>query len=120
MVVMCNGLLGVLQQQGELTEVNIAQGEYNIDWWFFDTVSYVNGGITEDISVVGFTATPMVDLTIQLSGVDYASNITYDAQITALDQNSITIRVNKNVNGTITEAATGDVIVHIWVAGTTY
>ena len=120
MVVMCNGLLGVLQQQGQLIEVDVSSGSYNTDWWFVDTVSYVNGGITDDFSVVGFTAAPAVILTVQLSNVDYDSGTTYDAQITALDANSVTIRVNKNVDGTITEAATDDVIVHVWVAGTQY
>ncbi|MGB8367526.1 MAG: hypothetical protein WCD44_04165, partial [Candidatus Babeliales bacterium] len=82
--------------------------------FFSASASYINGGLTFIYPIGLFSSTPTVRIGIELGGIGYLLSRTISAQITANSASSTTIRVNLGTVGLITEAATGDVIVHLF------
>lgn len=88
-------------------------------WFDFDSLDYVNGGITFNYPVGVFTTIPKVQITIVLKNAVYSASETYTPEITAHSTVSTTVRVNKTTVGAITEALTDDVTVYLYALGDT-
>ncbi len=110
-------VIPVLGQGGnQLQSVAMSASHTRLEplWFDFDSVNYVNGGITFTYPAGVFSATPRVQITIQLQNAVYNSAESYVPEITANSTLSTTVRVNRVTVGAITEAATNDVSVHVY------
>lgn len=83
--------------------------------------NYVKGGITFLYPDGYFTAEPHVYVTLELNGLRYTPDLQLSPIIVKSTLNAVTIYVNKETSGiftkTTTEAATDDVIVHVFIFG---
>jgi hypothetical protein len=117
-LIMCGRLFGMDTEpslEGIFTNVDFVDGLFIADELYLATANYVNGGVTVDLSGAGFTAIPTVLVSIQPASYD--GSTIYNAQISYLDENSAIIFVLKIVDGVVTEAATDDVTLQVWIAG---
>ncbi len=82
--------------------------------WVHQRVNYTNGGITVNYTPVLFTSEPIVNVTLSLNNLTYSSDLILTSIVTSNTSSGVTIRVNKEIGGTVTEAATNDVFVNIF------
>lgn len=74
-----------------------------------DAQPYVNGGLVFTYPLDTYTLAPNVNVTIQVAS--HASSFTYTAEVSANSASSATVTVYKISGGTVTEAATNEVVV---------
>ncbi|MDR3551434.1 MAG: hypothetical protein P4L31_08565 [Candidatus Babeliales bacterium] len=89
--------------------------------FYSDKHSYVKGGITFLYPDGYFTSEPHVYVTLELNGLRYSPDLQLSPIIVKSTLNTITIYVNKETDSlfskTSSEAATDDVIVHVFIFG---
>lgn len=75
---------------------------------------YVSGGVTYNYSPGLFSGAPNVKVGIQLKNLAYSSGLIVSPVITANTTTQTTVRVNVGTTSSVAEAATDDVIVHLF------
>jgi hypothetical protein len=83
----------------------------------WDSLDYVNGGITFAFPAGTFAATPKISVSIRLKNLAYSAATSLSHAIEAASATAVTIRVNKGTIVSIIEAATDDVTVEIHACG---
>lgn len=87
-------------------------------YYFSGIQDYVAGGTVFTYTSGIFTLTPIVRVAVVLKNATYSSGEVYVPVIVTNDTSSATIRVNKVSNGgTVIEAATDDVTLHLLAVG---
>jgi len=81
--------------------------------YYAESVSYVNGGITVTYPEGFFDVTPLVLVSIELTGRSYSTGQLVAGEIVSSSATSATVRVNLHNGTLISEVATGDVTVHL-------
>ncbi|RTL06979.1 hypothetical protein EKK58_02240 [Candidatus Dependentiae bacterium] len=103
---------------GPITSQIIDPGsvQYSAAYWYSESKSYVNGGVTFTFPTNLFLQTPTVVASISIGS--YSIFTTYSCVITSISSNSVTVRVNTGTLLTIGEAPTNSCTVNVWAIGT--
>jgi len=81
--------------------------------YYADSLDYVNGGITFTYPASFFATTPLVLISVQLTGRSYNPIQLVVGEIVSNSATSTTVRVNLHNGLLISEVATGDVTVYL-------
>lgn len=85
---------------------------WNASW---DSVLYTLGGVQITYAADFFDSDPFYSISLRMPGNEWQSHVQYTPIVTGVTPTSITIRLNKNDNGLVTEPAVEDnitVVVH--------
>ena len=89
---------------------------------YVQKINYSKGGIIINYPDNYFFNDPFVYISIELNQSDYSSSVTFTPLITAKDENSVTIKVNKLAKGlllsSVAEADDDEITVHVFSCGT--
>ncbi len=85
--------------------------------FYSGSLSYVNGGITFTYPASFFSMVPSILITIELAGLAYSAGQLVMAEVSVNSTTSATVRVNVFDGLTVSEAASGDVIIHFRAVG---
>jgi hypothetical protein len=119
MLAMCASYIKVVAElSGPITTQIVGPGsiEYYTAFWYSESASYVNGGVTFTFPTNLFLQAPKVVVSV-FDGT-YSALSTVSPIITAISATSVTVRVNTGTLLNIGEAATDAFTVHIWAVGT--
>jgi hypothetical protein len=82
--------------------------------YFSGSASYVNGGVTFMYPAGLFSSTPSLRISIEENVTNYSNSQVFVPFITSSTTSSVTVRVNLVTSLTVSEAATDEIIVHIF------
>lgn len=107
-----------MAMSGPITTQVISPGsvENGTAYWYSDSASYVNGGLTFTFPTGLFVQKPNIHITVAVNSYSSLNTVSY--VVTQVSNTSVTVRVNVGTLLTIGEAATNQVTVYIWAIGT--
>lgn len=110
-----DGIYGRLQY---IVPLSATSESLETAYYFSSILDYTAGGTTFTYTAGIFTQTPIVRVAVVLKNAVYSTGEAYVPVIESTDLNSAIVRVNKvSAGGTVVEAATNDVSLHLLAVG---